>query len=1214
MSSNVNNPVCSATADTHYSVEAVDASSEGQILLKQPILDNVSSTLSLSLIDTQNALNAVVMDGSLMVKGSDDALLHVPAKLIYVPDAEDGSSKFSEEMCAAFSPQLFEGGVLVPGENVVFFGNQSFLTNVELVLVEGETQTQISISPLTESVKSYQDRRVNFVIITSNLEQTIALSNSSQAFLKVDLDTFPDRKFPVKNAPHSDAPGLFQCDKCDKTYKVRSSLNSHKVTHNTEKMYKCDECDKAFHYSTPLQIHKRIHNDERPYRCESCTASFRSKANLRYHERLHTGERPITCRECSQGFKDYTSLKRHRQRAHDILNIRCDECGQMYNSIDNLTNHLWQSHNIFYVDKLLFCEKCGEALADQKTYNIHVTNHECKEKISHGTPGKLSDYIHQCGICTMVCQNKPQMLVHIQIHAAIERFQCRYCKNAYMYRFLLARHVREEHPDDSPWFCQHCDVTFETCRKMNTHSCRTVRGDYTCPHCDFKTEIRHRLFRHIVKEHPSDKAPYYCDFCKSSYEDPSKLRYHQKREHPEKMLMLTMHRETSKHVHAAGDKTDSSSIDMSLVEMTIVDNTIIYYIPKHLRKDDVFKEKVKFKCFYCEAKFPVKNSMTRHILREHPNEKAYKCLQCNIFLRSNVESKNHNRKYHKYSDTGGRDPLRNEKAMKKKAQMLEEQMKHAGAQLKSVYKFRCRFCSMVYRCKRPLIVHYKKWHPDEEWDHFPDKPSRSTPKPSKKKRKLLYFDCVFDEQCQRVFDDLKMLLDHLANAHSVNNTEANKYIHKRVVVEAVRRGRLPRNAIDVVTNANSKNKRIRRKRTIKVDAEDEEDVDDPIFCKEEFDSVLDSVDEIKPPNEATYSSLNDARKRKSCLLLESNEKKQRSSVAYKKADKRHMNLDDIDSVRDVKKMLYRCRKCGISFSSKIQYREHNSQYSEVDCRDYLHYNIKHEPESGTEDIREYSDSDDNYQLSSGQESEESDEENMLKRNYKAKNSKIKEKGFSSNFSSFVKTELHNNHENITKDISITSLDEDNGENVLKVLTISANELEQPQVQIKVEMVTSEHSDLKTRPRTVEDAAEASKLNAGKISCLPSKGNGIKREGAGKQFDVEKQLGSDKPYRKYKSYQSSERKLNLKNRKQSKISEFISELPDEGTERNLKLPVIRKSSKRLATTEPCERRAKTTGSRSHSIRNAALQTTQCDDCQLIFKTRAELSFHKRLDHR
>lgn len=1187
-------------------LEAIDADILRKGHVKELMADSASLTLSLPFVNTPTSLNTVVMDGSLMIRNSDDAPVQVPAKLIYIPET-NGSLELSEEMFATFAPKLLENSVLVPGDNIIILGSRSFLTSVELILVEGETQTQISISPLTESMEAYQDKGVNFVMITRNLEQGIALpSNSSQTGLKLNFDILPEQKYPLKNAPHSDEPGLFQCDKCDKTYKIRSSLNSHKVTHNAEKMYKCDECDKAFHYSTPLQNHKRIHSDERPYRCQSCNASFRSKANLRYHERVHTGERPITCRECGQGFKDYTSLKRHRQKAHAIVSIKCDECGQNCSSVDSLTNHLWQSHNILCVNKIFYCKKCGEALANQKTYNIHMANHERVEKISQGSRGRLSDYNHRCGICNMICQNKPQMLVHIQIHAAVKRFQCRYCKNAFIYRFLLARHVREEHPNDPQWFCQHCDVTFETCRKMNTHSCRTFHGDYACPHCDFKTEIRHRLFRHIVRVHPEDKAPYYCDFCKSSFEDPSKLRYHQKREHPEKMLMLSMQRE-ARHIQTTGGKIDSPTIDMSQVEMTIEGSTIIYYIPKHLRNDEIFKEKVKFKCFYCEAKFPVKNTMTRHILREHPGEKAYKCLRCNIFLKSNVASKNHNRKYHKYSDTGGRDPLRNEKAMKKKAQMLEQQLKQAEGQLKNIYKFHCRFCSMVYRCKRSLVVHYKKWHPDEDWDYLPDKPSRTTNMPSKRKRKLLFFDCRFDDHCHMVFDDMTMLLEHLCNAHNVKDEEAEKYVSKRIVVETVRRGRLPKNAIDVVTNANSRNRKNRKNNAhLKNETEDEEDVDDPAYCDEELDSKPNGVNEKKSHSIAGSSSLNYVQTNPDFVLGSAAKKQKSVPFINKKSFKTQMKLEDIGSVRDVKKMLYRCRKCSLSFPSKNQYREHSSQYSDVDCRDFLHLNIKQEPKTEREESDDYDDGDENYQLSS-EEDDEFDEVIASKRSKRFRNSKKTGMGLNQSFDLIIKSESHSITGKMNEDIVVTALDEDNTEDVLKVLTINASEMGHPRMQIKVEIITPEITDLESE-QSIFNGSKTSKLPTFKSSPLTSIGNISKREKA------DGHIYRDKVSRRVNSCyddrsldHSSNLERDIEYREDSKVPEKRSRLIRGNT--------LSESQRRGNIMTGSQTRGNTVAEslrRGNTITRS--QTTQCEECQVLFKTRAELSFHRRLDHK
>lgn len=1023
----------------------VSMQGEAEEVVSVQVMDTAPLMLSLPLVTAQSSMNAAVMEGSILIKGSRNESLQVSAKLVYLPDCEESNLGPPEEACAALAPQLLEGGVLVLGDNIIMLSNQLYLTHVELVAAEGDTHTQISISLPTDPMENYHDKKVNFVLISLGSDQNLVMASAPYTPQKL-VRLLQDDKISVHNAPPSEEPGLFQCDKCDKSYKVRSSLNSHKVTHNSEKMYKCDECDKAFHYSTPLQIHKRIHTDERPYKCDRCSASFRSKANLKYHERLHTGERPITCRECGQGFKDYTSLKRHRQKAHDMSSLKCGECSEVCLSLEHLTTHMWQVHDLLYVEQSASkCEKCGETFSDKRTFNNHMMMHERRDKAAQVGLRKLADYTHRCGICNMTCQNKTQMLIHIQIHAAVKRFKCRYCSSAFMYRFLLARHVREQHPDDPEWFCQYCDDIFETCRKMTMHSCRTVRGDYSCPHCSFKTEVRHRLFRHIVKIHPEDKMPYYCEFCKNSFEDPNKLRYHQKREHPEKMLMVSLQRESAKN-NSGGvggkDKSDSPSIDMSQVEMTIEGNTLIYFIPEDLRNDEVFKEKVKFKCFYCEAKFPIKNSMTRHILREHPGEKAYKCLKCNIFLKSSVESKNHHRRYHRFSETGGRDPHRNERAMMKRAKWLQAQMNNSESRIKNLYKFRCRFCQMVYREKRSLVSHYRKRHPDEEWDYFPDKPIRAADETVRKKRILVYYDCSFHDDCNAVFDDLAMLRQHLFNAHDVAEEFSDKYVSKRLVIEHLRRGRLPKNAIDRQARRARYGKRKREVRKdsaipgTDVDTDNEEIVDDPVV------GALDSkVDIISSLHESLTPDLSVDDDEESSSVLD--RKRPRFASPSWSEQKQQIHLDDIGSLRDVKKMLYRCHRCSRSFSSRGEYREHVVQARHADCRTFQHDPpIKQEP----------TDEDDNYSTTDFFDYHDSSAEALHDRYDEDESNEQQRRTISHRGRKRLqRTELR--RENITvkmevespqegeESIAITSLEEEEGrgEAVLKVLTIHAPE-------------------------------------------------------------------------------------------------------------------------------------------------------------------------------
>lgn len=97
-------------------------------------------------------------------------------------------------------------------------------------------------------------------------------------------------------------------------------------------------------------------------------------------------------------------------------------------------------------------------------------------------------------------------------------------------------------------------------------------------------------------------------------------------------------------------------------------------------------------------------------------------------------------------------------------------------------------------------------------------------------------------------------------------------------------------------------------------------------------------------------------------------------------------------------------------------------------------------------------------------------------------------------------------------------------------------------------------------------------------------------------------------------QSTEMEVYFKNRRQSKVPALRNKIPIEKN-KDTKVPQIKRASRGTAVIEPRLRRLGEAHSRSHSVReNNASQTTQCEECHLIFQTRAELSFHKRLDHR
>ncbi len=103
-----------------------------------------------------------------------------------------------------------------------------------------------------------------------------------------------------------------KCPHCSGTFKTKTGLRSHLVTHINEKMFSCSKCSKHFVKKEAMDSHiRRVHLGIRPHKCVICTSTFSTTSELKSHLGTHDKPKSYGCHLCSAVFVQKGALSRH---------------------------------------------------------------------------------------------------------------------------------------------------------------------------------------------------------------------------------------------------------------------------------------------------------------------------------------------------------------------------------------------------------------------------------------------------------------------------------------------------------------------------------------------------------------------------------------------------------------------------------------------------------------------------------------------------------------------------------------------------------------------------------------------------------------------------------------------------------------------------------------------------------------------------------------
>jgi uncharacterized Zn-finger protein len=117
---------------------------------------------------------------------------------------------------------------------------------------------------------------------------------------------------------------IFSCliPDCGKSFKFRSEMERHIVTHTGQRPFFCSfpGCGKSFKRNDALSNHFKIHTRNIHFSCPvpGCSSQFTTKSAARYHLLKHNGEKSFKCSfaGCTKSFLTYAQLQQHEKASY----------------------------------------------------------------------------------------------------------------------------------------------------------------------------------------------------------------------------------------------------------------------------------------------------------------------------------------------------------------------------------------------------------------------------------------------------------------------------------------------------------------------------------------------------------------------------------------------------------------------------------------------------------------------------------------------------------------------------------------------------------------------------------------------------------------------------------------------------------------------------------------------------------------------------------
>ncbi|XP_075949209.1 uncharacterized protein LOC142951511 [Anarhichas minor] len=313
-----------------------------------------------------------------------------------------------------------------------------------------------------------------------------------------------------------DVKHCFRCDECDKAFKYKSTLESHKQTHNP--LY-CEVCMKLVRDPEALAMHKESHT---PFQCNRCEENFPVfKALHKHYIDSHNPVEPFTCTHCLTTFASLKRFIRHEWKHTGYQPFQCPHCTKRFRSYSDLVEHQ-KKHTKAYP---FLCWECGKKFRHGVTLTRHVERvHQSGEPVSDKPVPTFT-----CAQCGKTFTSRRCLLKHDNFHHKGLRFPCEFCGKGFFGKDALVRHTLI-HTGERPFKCDDCDKSFRSAAELKIHRrYHTGERPFKCNVCE-KGFVQSCFLTLHMRTHTGER-PYVCTVCSKGFSSLHGLKRHRRLVH-----------------------------------------------------------------------------------------------------------------------------------------------------------------------------------------------------------------------------------------------------------------------------------------------------------------------------------------------------------------------------------------------------------------------------------------------------------------------------------------------------------------------------------------------------------------------------------------------------------------------------------------------------------------------------------------------------------